>query len=142
MSKPTDPRVEILRALVTKAGGPAAFARHYSRDDADRPIDATYVSQLLNGHREFRDKARINMARRAGLPDDFFEKAPAEAGQPSPPKVMQDAAVYDFKSNTTRQVVGIMNRLTEEEREKILNFAIFIEREAERRPDNSTQRAG
>lgn len=67
MTEISDPRVEILKAIVEAAGGPADFARRYSRDDADKPIDATYVSQIINGHRPFRDKARLNMARRAGL---------------------------------------------------------------------------
>jgi len=73
MTEISDPRVEILKAIVEAAGGPADFARRYSRDDADKPIDATYVSQIINGHRPFRDKARLNMARRAGLADDYFE---------------------------------------------------------------------
>lgn len=73
MEHPITPQVEILRQIVRESGGPAEFSRKYSKDDADKPIDATYVSQILNGHRPFRDVARKNMATRAGLPDDFFE---------------------------------------------------------------------
>jgi len=51
MSTKPDPHVEKLRLLVASAGGPAKFALDYSQDSADKPIDPTYVSQILNGHR-------------------------------------------------------------------------------------------
>ncbi|MDA8095290.1 MAG: S24 family peptidase [Betaproteobacteria bacterium] len=69
------PRVAKLRRLVDEAGGPAAFAKRYSQRDADKPIDETYVSQILNGHRTFGEKAALNMARRAGLPKQYFNEA-------------------------------------------------------------------
>ncbi|MDR1708597.1 MAG: phage repressor protein [Candidatus Accumulibacter sp.] len=72
-----DKKIEILRKLVESSGGVNAFARNHSVPGADRPIDPTYVSQILNGHRPFRDKSRLNMARRAGLPDDYFERIPS-----------------------------------------------------------------
>jgi len=81
MKYPPTPHVEILREMVDKAGGPAKFADQYSKDDADKQIDATYVSQILNGHRPFRDIARRNMAKRAGLPDNAFEAQYATADQ-------------------------------------------------------------
>ena len=46
-------RLARLRTLVVDAGGPAAFVRAYSQPAADKPIDPTYVSQLLNGKRVF-----------------------------------------------------------------------------------------
>jgi hypothetical protein len=69
----TDWRLRKLRRLVDAQGGPAAFARAWSRNHEFSSIDPTYVSQLLNGHRAFGDRARLNMARRCALPDDFFE---------------------------------------------------------------------
>ncbi|MDD3884534.1 MAG: hypothetical protein PHW66_06315 [Gallionella sp.] len=71
--KPDTKRVAKLRKLVGSAGGPAAFAKSYSQEDADKPIDHTYVSQILNGHRSFGEKAARNMERRAGLPDGYFD---------------------------------------------------------------------
>jgi len=65
--------VKILRRLVEEAGGISKFARKHSKPDADKPIDETFVSQILNGHREFGEKARRNMERRSGLPYKFFE---------------------------------------------------------------------
>ena len=61
-------RIRRLRALVGLSGGPAEFCRQHP------DIDASYVSQILNGHRAFRDRASLNMARRAGLPDRYFEE--------------------------------------------------------------------
>lgn len=61
-----------LRALVEAAGGPLKFATKYTQDP-DNAINQTYVSQLLNGKRKFREVARRNMAKRAGLPLDYFE---------------------------------------------------------------------
>lgn len=76
--KTNEPRVAKLRKLVDDAGGPAAFSRAYSQKNADKPIDETYVSQILNGHRAFGEKSARNMERRAGLPDGYFEAANTE----------------------------------------------------------------
>lgn len=77
----TNPRVGKLRELVRSAGKIADFARNYSQEGADKPIDPTYISQLLNGHRNFGEKAARNLERRAGLPHRFFE--PDETDVPS-----------------------------------------------------------
>lgn len=67
-------RVERLRTLVVADGGPAEFARKRSQPNADKPIDPTYVSQILNGHRAFGEKAAANMERRAGItPSGYFD---------------------------------------------------------------------
>ncbi len=66
-------RVARLRELVDKDGGPAAFAKR-TRPEADKPIDAAFVSQILNGHRAFGEKAAENMARRAGLAKGYFDE--------------------------------------------------------------------
>lgn len=72
--KPDTNRVAILRKLVVESGGPSAFSRKYSQKSADKPIDETYVSQILNGHRSFGETASRNMERRAGLPDGYFSQ--------------------------------------------------------------------
>lgn len=60
-------RLEVLRSLVENAGSIAAFAR------AHHSVDPTYVSQLLNGHRSFGERAARNMEARIGLPAGFFD---------------------------------------------------------------------
>lgn len=66
-------RRDRLKALVENFGGPAAFARNNSQANADKPIDATYVSQLCQGHRAFGEKAARAMELRAGLPYGYFD---------------------------------------------------------------------
>lgn len=73
MMEISDFRRARLQELVTKAGGPAEFARQHSRADADKPIDQTYVSQLLNKHRNFGEKAARSMEKRAGLRPYYFD---------------------------------------------------------------------
>lgn len=63
-----DPRVEKLREMVARAGGPAKFARQHPG------VDPTYISQILNGHRSFREKAARKMETLCGLPEGFFEQ--------------------------------------------------------------------
>lgn len=102
-------RVERLRELVKGAGGPAKFARQYSQKDADKPIDETYVSQLLNGHRTFGEKAAQSMALRAGLPEDYFD---FNGGADPLPKVAQIEHSRDEHPLITA-MVKLMNSLDE-----------------------------
>ena len=60
-------RTEKLKALIDQAGGLAKFARMYDG------VDATYLSQLLNGYRNFGEKSARNMEARIGLPQGWFD---------------------------------------------------------------------
>lgn len=60
-------RTEKLRSLVTQAGGIAAFARKHNG------IDPTYISQLLNGHRSFGERAARNMEAKIGVKPGWFD---------------------------------------------------------------------
>ena len=60
-------RVQNLRALVDQANGIASFARKHNG------IDPTYISQLLNGHRAFGEKAARNMEQKIGLSSGYFD---------------------------------------------------------------------
>ena len=82
-------RIEKLRALVDAYNGPAEFSRRRSVHSADKTIDASYVSQILNKHRSFGEKAALNMARRAGLPDDYFDKQDIEQSFNLPPTTVE-----------------------------------------------------
>lgn len=61
-----------LQKLVDDSGGPAAFARNRSTRSGDG-INPTYVSQLLNGHRQFGEKAARSMESRAGLQPFYLD---------------------------------------------------------------------
>jgi hypothetical protein len=69
-------RVVRLAALVSEAGGPAEFVRKHRHPSAEKPIDASYISQILNGHRSFGEKAARNMEAQAGLPHGYFDADP------------------------------------------------------------------
>ncbi|CAM5186517.1 hypothetical protein OURE66S_01222 [Oligella ureolytica] len=60
-------RIQNLRCLVNKAGSIAQLARDYSG------LDATYISQLLNGHRNFGEKAARKMELTLGFPNGWFD---------------------------------------------------------------------
>lgn len=120
MPKPSDPHVEKLQQLVLTAGGPAEFARKYSQDGADKPIDATYVSQILNGHRAFGDKARRNMARRAGMDENYFE---AWQG------VAQNSVVYHLWPALVTQIAEIARELPEHLQHQLLGQAKMLQAE-------------
>ena len=60
-SEENEIRRKVLENLVKEAGGPAAFCRKYSKDDAEKPISPTYISQLINKHRTFGEKAARNL---------------------------------------------------------------------------------
>lgn len=122
--------VAALRRLVDKAGGPAEFARKHSRDDADKLIDPTYVSQILNGHRSFGEKARRNMATRAGLPADYFEVVR---------KAKSSAATYDFESTIVEEAVAILRQLPRDLQVQALGAIKII---AAQQLPNSSARAG
>lgn len=129
MTTPQD-AVEKLRALVERAGGPLAFSQHYSTD-ADDPINPTYVSQILNGHREFRDVARRNMARRAGLPADFFDAV----------GVNEPEAHYGALDADIAELTLIMRRTDPQTRRDILGAARLLAAQAAN-PSPSARRHG
>lgn len=64
-------RVLRLRVLVEQFDSIAAFARHHG-------LDATYISQLLNGHRQFGEKAARTMESKMNLPANYFDVGPGE----------------------------------------------------------------
>lgn len=60
-------RTRNLKGLVDNAGSIAKLARKYNE------LDATYISQLLNGHRNFGEKAARKMEGIMGLPEGWFD---------------------------------------------------------------------
>lgn len=136
MPYPITPQVEILLRIVKTSGGPAEFSRKYSRDDADKPIDATYISQILNGHRPFRDIARKNMAKRAGLPENFFETP-----QVTEHKASEPASVYKINSEVIDEAVEILSSMPVEWQRQALGAIKHIAHEYSETEQNSPKRA-
>lgn len=67
-------RIKKLSTMVSEAGGPAEFSR------AHAGVDPTYVSQLLNGHRSFGDRAARNMEEKIGKPPGWLDQDHSGAG--------------------------------------------------------------
>lgn len=124
------PQAILLKTLVDDTGGPRAFVDKFRNDQADRPNDPTYVSQIINGHRAFRDVARRNMAVRAGLPPDYFEKVTA---------VEQPAKTYNFETEIIDEAIGIMRSLPRPAQLEALGAIKLI---AAQHDQNSKQRVG
>ena len=70
-------RVNRLRELVEQFDSIAAFARHHG-------MDATYISQLLNGHRRMGEKAARTMEGKMHLPSHYFDDEPGEGRSGAP----------------------------------------------------------
>jgi hypothetical protein len=66
-------RMKKLRMVVDHFGGAANFCRQKVSPDADKPVDPSHISQILNGHRKFGETAARNMEARTGLPDGYFD---------------------------------------------------------------------
>lgn len=124
------PQAILLKKLVDDAGGPRAFVDKYLNDQADQPNDPTYVSQIINGHRAFRDVARKNMAIRAGLPPDYFEKSIG---------VEQTAKTYHYETDIIEDAVSIMRGLPRSAQIEALGAIKII---AAQHAQNSTKRVG
>ncbi|MFN5746610.1 MAG: LexA family protein [Methylococcaceae bacterium] len=73
-------RLNALRREISHFPTLAAFARHYS-------LDSTYISQLLNGHRNLGEKAARNLEVKLGRPTGSMDRPENDMGG--------DEAVYE-----------------------------------------------
>lgn len=128
---PASEGLERLRQMVEEAGGQAAFARSWSRNPNESPIDPTYLSQLLSGHRSFGERARVRMARRCALPDDFFERSSVTLPDRSvgiqnslgEPNVFENG--YEI-SSAAREILRILRQLPVRAHVEVLGAARVI----------------
>ncbi len=66
-------RVKKLFDLVKQEESIVAFCKKHSKDDDEKPINATYISQILNGHRKFGEKSARNLESKIGLTPNYFD---------------------------------------------------------------------
>lgn len=66
-------RVSKLKELIKQAGGIAPFCKTHLKYDDEKPINATFLSQIINGHRNFGEKAARNLEKKAGLRNNYFD---------------------------------------------------------------------
>lgn len=96
-------RVAKLRAIVGQSDSIAAFARTYG-------LDATYISQLLNGHRQFGERAARNMEEKMGLPPMFFDIDPVQERGNAPTPEEWRAFSTEELSEIAREVLSELSR--------------------------------
>lgn len=73
-SEENENRRKTLEILVKRSGGIASFCRQYSKIDANKPMSPAFISQLLNRHRTFGEKAARNLEEQAGLEKYYFDQ--------------------------------------------------------------------
>lgn len=78
---PRDIRRLALKLLIEQAGSTAEFARRHD-------LDATYLSQLVNGHRNMGERSARNIEAKAGLPAYWLDQ-------------LQNAGLTDENGNAT-----------------------------------------
>jgi len=90
-------RRDNLKRLVDSCGGAASLVKNHPE------IDPTYVSQLLNGHSTFGEKAARNMERKAGLSSGWLDAADSDQ-----PVTAATYAVTVTAAMLLRQIDGIL----------------------------------
>lgn len=109
------------------------FAKNMSVDKDD-PIDPTFVSQILNGHRSFGDKARKNMAKRIGLSENYFEATALQFEQP--------IATYCKKSQAIEEAIKLMSELPADRQQEALGAIRVIHAHHSQNMNNPELRTG
>jgi phage repressor protein C with HTH and peptisase S24 domain len=71
-------RVRTLRRLVEAEGKIVEFARKFD-------LDASYISQLLNGHRGFGERSARKIEQKMGLPEGYFDRTDMESNAEEAP---------------------------------------------------------
>lgn len=93
-------RLKALRREVDKFPTLAAFARHYR-------LDTTYISQLLNGHRNLGEKAARNLEAKIGWTPMFMDWEPdleAEMLDPTPAPTTRLKGVPDTELSAGKRI--------------------------------------
>lgn len=82
-----------LEKTVIKHGGIAKFVRERSRPDKEKSLNASYISQIINGTRNFGEKAAREMEDIAGLPKYYFDVLDEDDADKN--KIKQEPTFYE-----------------------------------------------
>jgi len=89
----TEIRRRKLEKTVIKHGGIAKFVRERSRPDKEKSLNASYISQIINGTRNFGEKAAREMEDIAGLPEYYFDILDEDDADKN--KIKQEPTFYE-----------------------------------------------
>lgn len=95
-----------LQSLVEEEGGPKEFCEKRHSDSADKPINPDQIYQIINGRRNFGEKAARNMEKRAGLPHLYFDD----------PELTPETEIFKESDPTYKK---IMKALQEKPRDQV-----------------------
>lgn len=90
----TEIRRRKLERTVIEHGGIAKFVRERSRTDREKSLNASYISQIINGTRNFGEKAAREMEDLAGFPDYYFDTIDDESADKN--KIKQEPTFYEI----------------------------------------------
>lgn len=90
----TEIRRKKLEKIVDEYGGIEDFVRERSRPDREKSLSASYISQIINGTRNFGEKAARNMEDLAGLPDYYFDTIDDDDADKH--KIKQEPTFYEI----------------------------------------------
>lgn len=121
-------RVRLLKELIDSCGSIVAFCKKYSRDDCEKSISPTFVSQLKNGSRSFGVKAARNMEEISTLPKYYFDpwRIDKDANKETEERFVLNAlgkqSLNDFPMEEMMRVNEFL-RLSEEKQKELLDAA-------------------
>lgn len=99
-------RVQKLKDFVSSKGGAAAVARTHDG------VDASYLSQLINGHRPFGEKSARKMERLCQLPHLYFDNLAAQQDQAD---YIVQQLLQKMDASTKQKWISIGHTLAESE---------------------------
>lgn len=70
-------------------------------------LDASYISQILNGHRSFGERAAANMERKIGLPKDYLARPAVESESDTPTSRVSAAVGTSFVAPALAKTIAI-----------------------------------
>jgi len=103
-----------LKMLVERKASTADFARFYQ-------VDATYISQLLNGHRNMGEKSARNLEAKCGLPEKWLDQSQSQIQEQNNLPVTNH--VHVSLTDQQRQALAYLELLTPSQRAEWFRWA-------------------
>jgi transcriptional regulator with XRE-family HTH domain len=105
-------RLNNLKRLVKQFDSIASFSRNYD-------LDPSYISQLLNGHRNVGEKAAMKLEAKLGRPHGWLDLEPGEEGSQALSPLLPEIA---FLTPRQRVLLGHFEGLTEAQQDEVIRL--------------------